>query len=188
MTGALQHTPPLLAALAAVLACAVAWDLATARIPNWLTFPAAAAALAWHAALAGGEGARASAAGWLLGIGLLLVPWLLGGLGAGDAKLMGAVGAFLGPQGCFSAFLGTALVGGVAALALLAWQRALGSACRRWLRMGTLLGLGQAGYEEPSAAEQAPRLRYGLAIALGTLGVLLLGERLPGPLSLPFSF
>jgi len=129
-----------------------------------------------------------SAAGWLVGIALLLLPWLLGGLGAGDAKLMGVVGAFLGPKGCFVAFLGTALVGGVAAVALLAWHGALGPACRRWLRMGTLLTLGQPGYEAPPEPELTLRLRYGFAIALGTIGVLLLGERLPGPLALSLSF
>ena len=167
---------------------AAAWDLATARIPNWLTLPAAVGAVAWHTTVGGWAGLLASAAGWLVGVALLLVPWLLGGLGAGDAKLMGAVGAFLGPKGCFVAFLGTALVGGVAAVALLAWHGALGSACRRWLRMGTLLTLGQPGYEAPAAPERTPRLRYGFAIALGTIGVLLLGKRLPGPLSLSLSF
>ena len=181
-------TSSLFGALAAMLVLAAVWDVATARIPNWLTIPAAVGAVAWHASVAGGAGIFTSAAGWLVGIGVLLLPWLLGGLGAGDAKLMGAVGAFLGPKGCFVAFLGTALVGGVAAVALLAWHGILGAACRRWLRMGTLLTLGEPGYEAPTAPERTPRLRYGLAIALGTLGALLLGKRLPEPLSLSLSF
>jgi prepilin peptidase CpaA len=184
----LQGLSPQFVALVAVLLIATAWDFATARVPNWLTLPAAIGALAWHAAAGGWAGMLASAAGWLVGIALLLVPWLLGGTGAGDAKLMGAVGAFLGPKGCFVAFLGTALVGGVAAVALLAWHGALGSACRRWLKMGTLLTLGQSGYEAPTPPERIPRLRYGFAIALGTIGVLLLGKRFPEPLSLSLSF
>jgi len=188
MTATLRFTPPLLGAFSALLVLAAVWDLATARIPNWLTIPAAAGAVAWHATVSGWSGLLAGTAGWLVGIALLLLPWLLGGLGAGDAKLMGAVGAFLGPKGCFAAFLGTALVGGVAAIALLAWHGALGPACRRWLRMGTLLTLGQPGYEAPPEPERVPRLRYGFAIALGTIGVLLLGKRLPGPLSLSLSF
>jgi hypothetical protein len=54
--------------------------------------------------------------------------------------------------------------------------------------MGTLLSLGQPGYEAPATPERTPRLRYGFAIALGTIGVLLLGKRLPEPLSLSLSF
>ena len=188
MTAPHQLASPPIAALAAVLVIAVALDFATARIPNWLTLPAAIGALAWHATVSGWTGMLAGATGWLVGIALLLGPWLFGGLGGGDAKLMGTVGAFLGPKGCFVAFLGTALVGGVAAVALLAWHGALGSTCRRWLRMGTLLTLGQTAYEAPAAPERTPRLRYGFAIALGTIGVLLLRKRLPGPLSLSLSF
>lgn len=188
MTAALQQVPPLHAALAAVLVVAGAWDLATARLPNWLTMSAAVGALAWHASVAGFSGALFAASGWLVGVALLLLPWFLGGLGAGDAKLMGAVGAFLGPKGCLAAFLGTALVGGLAAVALLAWHGALGAACRRWLVMGTLAAIGQRAYEAPAAPERALRLRYGFAIAVGTIGVLLLGRQLPGPLSLSSSF
>jgi len=188
MTATFQAFSPLLTALAAVLLLAVAWDFATARIPNWITIPAAVGALVWHATVAGWAGLLTAASGWLVGIALLLVPWLLGGLGGGDAKLMGAVGAFLGPKGCLVAFFGTALVGGVAAIALLAWHGALGSAFRRWLRMGTLMTLGLPGYEAPTAPERTPRLRYGFAIALGTIGVLLLGKRLPEPFSLSLSF
>jgi len=181
-------TPPPIFALSACLVLAVVSDLATARIPNWLTITAAVGACVWHAIVAGRAGLLFSVAGWVVGIALLLVPWLLGGLGAGDAKLMGVVGAFLGPKGCFVAFLGTALVGGVAAIALLAWHGAFRSTCRRWLRMGSLLTLGQPGYEPPTASESALRLRYALAIAVGTIGVLLLGSRLPGPLTLSLSF
>ena len=184
----LQGVSAPLVALGAILAFAAAWDLATARIPNWLTLSAAAGAVAWHATVGGGKGLLVSACGWLVGVALLLLPWALGGLGAGDAKLMAAVGAFLGPKGCLAAFLGTALVGLVAAVALLAWHGTLGRACRRWLRMGTLLSLGQPGYEAPDPGERTPRLRYGFAIALGTAGAVLLRDRLPGPLSLSLSF
>lgn len=187
MTATIHGISPLVVLLGVVLALAVVWDFATARIPNWLTLTAAAGALAWQTASGGMKGMIFSASGWLLGVVLLLLPWLLGGLGAGDAKLMGTVGAFLGPKGCFVAFLGTALVGGVAALLLLAWHGILGPACRRWLRMGVLLTVGQAEYEAPSPAERTPRLRYGFAIAFGTIGALLLRDRLPGPLSLSSS-
>ena len=188
MTVTPQQVSPLLGALCALLVLAMVCDFATARIPNWLTISAAIGAVAWHTSAAGWAGMLTSAAGWFVGIALLLVPWLLGGLGAGDAKLMGAVGAFLGSKGCFVAFLGTALVGGIAAVALLAWHGTLGPACRRWLRMGAFLTLGQPGYEAPPEPERTPRLRYGFAIAVGTIGVLLLGKRLPGPFSLSLSF
>ncbi|MBZ5501972.1 MAG: A24 family peptidase [Acidobacteriia bacterium] len=71
-------------------------DWRTRRIPNWLTVPGFLAGLALNAILGGGQGARLSLEGAGLALGLLLPLVLLRGLGAGDWKLMGAVGALLG--------------------------------------------------------------------------------------------
>ncbi len=57
-----------------------------------------------------------STGGLFLGVAFLLPVYLIGGMGAGDVKLMGAVGSILGPQGVFIAFLYSAIAGGLYAL------------------------------------------------------------------------
>ena len=90
--------------LAVVTTGAVAsiWDVRTRRIPNALTFGSAIVAVAFHALDAGAmravPGAIAwSAAGCVVGFLLFLPLFLLGGMGAGDVKLLAAMGAWLGP-------------------------------------------------------------------------------------------
>ena len=64
-----------------------------------------------------GEGAGPTAVlGWLLGVAIFFVPFALGGLGGGDVKLLGALGAWLGPSGIFWAALYTGVAGGVMAI------------------------------------------------------------------------
>ena len=86
---------------------AALWDIRTNRLPNWITVPAAAAGLAFHliaGAWAGPsilsgiwEGAQFSLLGFAAGFFPLLLIWIIGAAGAGDVKLLGAVGAWLGP-------------------------------------------------------------------------------------------
>ncbi len=72
-------------------------DFRTRKIPNWLTVPALVLGIGMHTVVAGWSGAIASLEGAGLALVVLLPLVLLRGLGAGDWKLMGAVGAFLGP-------------------------------------------------------------------------------------------
>ena len=74
--------------------------------------------LAYYSTSYGFVGCWFSVKGLLLGTGLLLPVYFIGGMGAGDAKLMGAAGAALGMQGVFNVFLFTAVLGGVYALVL----------------------------------------------------------------------
>jgi prepilin peptidase CpaA len=104
-----------------------------------------------------------------VGIAILLPFYLLGGMGAGDAKLLGAVGGLLGPKGVFLAFLFTALVGGIYALVLLAYHGFLKKAFLRYgIMLKTFFLTGNFIYIPPPERERKPKLWYGLAIALGT--------------------
>jgi prepilin peptidase CpaA len=81
-----------------VVALTAAWtDWRTRRIPNWLTVPALALGIGANALAAGWPGAKASLEGAGLAMVILLPLVLMRGLGAGDWKLMAALGALLGP-------------------------------------------------------------------------------------------
>ena len=95
---------------------AAGWDVATRRIPNVLTFGAALAALVVHGYVGGWSGAGMAAAGWAAGVALFFPVFALGGMGAGDVKLLGAVGAWLGPVAAVWVALYSGIAGGVMGL------------------------------------------------------------------------
>lgn len=156
--------------LSAVLILALITDLRSQRIPNWLTFGAVFSGIAFNSLTHGLNGLLLSLAGLFLGVAILILFHLRGGMGGGDVKLMGAVGSLLGPKGVFAAFLATALIGGMYALMLLAIHGQLRKTLNRyWLILKTGLLTGKVFYVPPSEGEKKPRLRYGVAIALGTV-------------------
>jgi prepilin peptidase CpaA len=100
---------------------------------------------------------------------VFIVFYLAGGMGAGDVKLMGAVGGFLGPKGVLIAFLCTAVVGGVYALSMLAFHGYLIKTIRRYGSvLKTFLLTKEILYIQGSNEEKGLRLCYGVAIAAGT--------------------
>jgi len=163
--------------LAAVVLAAAATDLRTRRIPNWLTLPAMAAGLAVNAL----ESRLApSLSGMLAGLGVYFLFFTLGFRGAGDGKLMGAVGAFVGWPQIASVIVLVALLGGLAALAV-AWRH---GAVARVVRSAAsiLLDLARFRWTELRArgdfrAEGALRLPHAPVIAAGTLVFLLFAPR-----------
>jgi prepilin peptidase CpaA len=156
--------------LTAVLTAAVFTDLRYQKIPNWLTLPTIILGCAYHIYQKGFAGFLFSIEGAIAGVALLIIPYLMGGMGAGDAKLMGSIGALLGPKGVFIALLLTALIGGIYALGILVYQGFLWSSSRRyWGIFKEFLLTSKFHYIPPPESEKSPRLRYGVAIALGTL-------------------
>lgn len=157
-------------AAALVLLPAAYCDLRYHRIPNALSVGGAVLALALHAALGGSAGLAAAAIGLALAFGIMLPFHAVGWLGAGDVKLIAAVGALAGSW-WFSLIALAAIVvtGLVMALAALAWRRQLASFGERL--MGSL-ALGAATrrplYVGPTPELAKAQLPYGLAIALGT--------------------
>ena len=154
--------------LAVVLVTAMCTDLRSSRIPNWLTFPAMGVALLAHAWQAGLPGALFSLGGLGTGLGLFLLIHLSGSIGAGDVKLMAAVGAIVGPYGALVCALLAIVVGGVYALGAMCYQWGFVATGRKlvYATQGALLTGGKIWAQEL----QLPfRLRYGLAVAGGTL-------------------
>jgi prepilin peptidase CpaA len=156
------------ALLTVVLVTATYTDLRSSRIPNSLTFTAMAIGLITHAYLTGAHGILFSLEGLGVGLGLFLLLYASGGIGAGDVKLMGAVGAIVGPYDALIAGLLAILVGGVYALGAMCFQWGVVATGRKLVcaARGTLL----AGGEQWTQELRLPfRLRYGLAIVGGTL-------------------
>ena len=161
---------PFFVLLVIVLVTAAIIDIRFRRIPNWLTYPAVLVGIGFHTLSRGLDGFLFSTAGMFLGLGLLVAFYLVGGMGAGDVKLMAAVGAFLGPKGALTAFVLTALVGGIYALVLLVRSGRAGAILARFgtpltLYLSTLMGPGPI----QDIGGAAPKLCYGVAITIGTL-------------------
>jgi Flp pilus assembly protein protease CpaA len=137
--------------LALCLVCAVATDLRERRIGNRLLACGLGAALAvalWRGAEPGGLGLAAALGGWAGGLllgGLPLLPLhLLGGMAAGDVKLMAMAGAFLGPALAWQAALVALAAGGVFALGWVAWHAARRLAAPRGYPYAPAIALGCA--------------------------------------------
>jgi Flp pilus assembly protein protease CpaA len=112
------------AALALFVAVVAALDLRTRRIPNRIVFSFALVALGFAGAADGIQGLCWAAAGSVVGLALLLLPFATRNVGGGDAKVLAALGCFLGPRLVVSAFLCGSAFGGLAAQPLLWHARA----------------------------------------------------------------
>ena len=95
----------LIGAVVLLTSVAAFTDVRTRRIPNWLTVSATAAAVLYYAIAHQLPGVLFSLAGFGAGFGILLTLWMIGGGGGGDVKLMGALGAMLGPKLTLLVFL-----------------------------------------------------------------------------------
>jgi prepilin peptidase CpaA len=159
-----------------MLGIGVLTDIRESRIPNLLTLPCALIGITLHTLFAGMEGFLFSIIGCAAGIGLLLLPYLMSGMGAGDVKLMGAVGAFLGAKATLEAFILIALAGGVYSLAIILIRRDAfkGFFSEKLMVLHSMVLLGESAPIQFENSSQKPRLRYGVAIAFGTITYLML--------------
>lgn len=98
-------------------------DMRSHRIPNALTIGAATVALLFHAMAPGGLGVSAGVAGLIVGLALFFPLFALGAMGAGDVKLMAALGAWMGWQPIVFIALYGAVAGGALALVVAARHR-----------------------------------------------------------------
>lgn len=114
-------SPPL--SIALLLGCAASVDdLRRRAIANWINLAGLSAGLVCYVCTRGIKGLGWSAAGAMVGFGVFLLFYVLGGMGAGDLKLAAAFGALLGPGGILLAALLAAPIGAVMAAALLVWR------------------------------------------------------------------
>ena len=163
--------------LTAVFALTAGWtDLRSRRIPNWLTVPALFIGVAVNTIIAGWMGATIALEGAGLGL-LLLFPFVVvKALGAGDWKLVGAMGAFLGPRNLLVVLFAALIVAGIMALALVIYKRQLGRTLRNIGRLLLAFARGRPG--DPAISLENPRaakVPFGVAFAIAV--ILYLGQQ-----------
>jgi len=156
----------------AAIACGI--DLRTRRIPNALTVGGAAAALVYRLATGGSAGALDAVEGWFVGLALLLVPYALGGMGAGDVKLLAALGAWLGPAETLWLGIYTNVAAGLMALAVAMAHGYLRQAWDNiWLLLSHWRVVGLRPLPELTlAGGRGPRLAYAAPILVGMVATI----------------
>jgi prepilin peptidase CpaA len=159
--------------LAVMLASGAGWlDWRSRRIPNWLTVPALALGIALSTLAWGWPGTKAALEGAGLGLGLLLPFVVVRGLGAGDWKLMGALGAFLGPSRLVAVLLGTVFIAGIMAVAQMLRSRRLVQTLRNvWILILSFITFGWRGQREQITLDNPGlmSLPFGVAATLSTV-------------------
>jgi prepilin peptidase CpaA len=159
-------SPIVLVALGVGVGAGALIDLRTRRLPNALTLTFAATGLALAATGLSGVSVKASLFGLLLGLLLMLPGHILGATGAGDVKLLAAVGALIGPSNVIVAFFYTAIAGGVLALVVAQRRRRLAVTVQRARQLIATRAANVGEIEHPQANN---RFAYGPAIAVGSM-------------------
>lgn len=158
--------------LAAGVIAASVIDIRTRRIPNVVTGAMLGAGLGLAAAGVNGMTLGLAALGFLVGLGLMLPGHVLGATGAGDVKLMAAIGTLLGPGLAVNAFLFTAIAGGVLAFVVSVRRQRLAVTVAGTAR---LISMPSDARSELRGATSSSRFAYGPAIAVGSIIAALVG-------------
>jgi len=150
--------------------CGGVWDARWRRIPNWLTVSGAVAGVGTNTILFRWPGLKTALLGMLLGLALLLPFVLIRSLGAGDWKLVGALGACLGPRPLLAVLFGAILVAGVMALGVIIWK---GRLKQTFLNIAQLLlalfSLRAPGTEVSLDNPQSTKIPFGVAVSLAVM-------------------
>jgi len=157
-----------------VAALAVAFDLRTRRIPNLLTIGAAAVAVLFAIAYSGFYGMTTALFAWVLGAALFFPFFALGGMGAGDVKLLAALAAWLGPADAVYLATVAAAAGGLIALLVSLFRGYTRQAFSNiWLMLMHWKVVGPRPVPGLTLRDRrAPRLAYAIPIAVGALCTL----------------
>jgi prepilin peptidase CpaA len=154
--------------LAAPLALTAGYtDWRWRRIPNWLTVPGFLVGIAANSVAGGWAGTKTSLLGAGLGLALLLPFVLVRSLGAGDWKLVGALGAFLGPQRLIAVLFFAVVVAGMMAAVWIMWKRRVGQTLRNMWRI--LLAFLSFRLPDPELSldnPEAAKVPFGVAVAI----------------------
>ncbi|MDP9055379.1 MAG: prepilin peptidase [Acidobacteriota bacterium] len=167
--------------LGILVAIAAVFDIRFRRIPNWLVLAGIIAGLAWNSSVAGWSGLGRGAAGLGLGFILYFPLYLIRARGAGDVKLLAAVGAVTGPGNCLWIFLLTAVLGGLIALVMLMFR---GRVRKTFFNVGWIIqdllhfrAPYRSSDELDVTTTKGLRLPHGAMIAVGAVAFIYMAQR-----------
>jgi len=166
--------------MCAILVPGVLWaswiDYAQRRVPNWLNAALAACGFLVQVWFFGWSGLQTGLLGLLTGFSLLIVPWLMHGMGAGDVKLLAAIGVWFGPLMTLYSFLLGAVIGALAAMVMILSTGRLRMACVNMGVILTKLSSRRTMFSEFGSAKSfgatSQLLPYGVPLTAGALIVL----------------
>jgi prepilin peptidase CpaA len=166
--------------LIAIVLVAAIYDLRLKRIPNWLNLSGVVLGITVNTLLFGRTGFMLAVFGIMFSL-LIYVPlYLIRGMGAGDVKLMAAVGAIAGPWNWFVIFLATALLGGIVSLVFVAFKRRLHETCFNVaLVANELFHFRMPSKSNAQLDIRHPRamgMPHGLLIAIGAVAFLIVRQ------------
>lgn len=153
---------------------ATVWDLKTRRIPNAITFSSMIIGIALNLYLSGIGGFKNSIVGLTIGILLLVIPFALGGIGAGDVKLLAAIGAINGGTFALYTFLYSSIAGAVIAVGYVFMRRQISLALETTTIIVRNIPAILRGGHESAAFSAGIKFPYGTAILVGTVAAYLL--------------
>lgn len=144
-------------------------DIKSRRILNVVTLPAILIGILFYTITLGYDGFLFSGKGFLVGLGVLLIPYLLGGMGAGDVKLMAAIGALTGKTFTFHAFIFTGIIGGIIALVLIIKSKGFMNSIKSFFFSIFFLKSNLGTMVVNQKKNESITFPYGVAIVLGTV-------------------
>ena len=170
--------------LLAIVLVAAIYDLRFRRIPNWLNLSGVILGLAVNTLLFARSGFIVAVLGISLSLVVYVPLYLVRGMGAGDVKLMAAVGAIAGPWNWFGIFLATALLGGVVSILFIALKRRFHQTCLNLALITTELSHFRLPSKSNSALDvRDPRalgMPHGTLIAIGATAFLIFSSTVRG--------
>ena len=156
-----------------VLVVAAVIDGRQLKVPNWITFPMIISGWVYSTVAFGWAGLGWSMLGTVVGLALLMPAYAIGGMGAGDVKLLGGVGAWVWPLATFYAFCVSAIIGGILAVAMVmargVWEK---HRTQFWMILNEIMVLRNPDQLATIAAERKSSmmlLPYGIPIAIGSI-------------------
>ena len=156
-----------------VLVVAAVIDGYELKVPNWVTFPFILSGWLYSTVAFGWEGLGWSLLGTVIGLALLLPAYAIGGMGAGDVKLLAGVGAWIYGTDAMYTFAVSAVVGALLAIGMVLVRRGWKKhSSQFWVILNEILVIRNPEQLAAIAAQRKPSmllLPYGIPIAIGTI-------------------
>jgi len=166
-----EHWPIWIVTAALVVAAII--DGYKLKVPNWLTFPLVISGWAMSTISYGWVGLGWSLGGTAVGLALLLPAYAIGGMGAGDVKLLAGVGAWVGSTITLYAFCVSAIIGGLIAVLMVLYRRTWKGHYYQfltiWHEMITIRDPEQLAAIAAERKSSMLLLPYGIPLAIGTI-------------------